>query len=112
MPGAVYELIQVGGVNDGKRFYIGSTIDARRREHEHRLLKTKSTAGFIIWLVEQGYDFKMRLIYRHTKYKDSLRMEESMIETALDKGEALMNNMSLALTFLPCHRYTWFFKPS
>lgn len=100
MPGAVYQLKQIGGTNDGRIFYMDTTINIKQTRAEHRDLNNIHTYGYIQALKKDGLNFEVQVIARRTK----LHMCDSVLRDLLYKGKQtgahLVNLASICRLYL------------
>lgn len=90
-PGAVYQLIQVGGLNSGRPFYMDCTNNTSTTRAEHRNLENIYTYGYIQALQKRDLDFRVSIITKQIKLSKCLELLYDLLRMGKDAGAHLTN---------------------
>lgn len=99
-PAVVYSLLQVGGVNSGRLFYISVTQSIEKTKKEHRSLDNVDTYGYIKALQEQGADFKLNISARRTTLGYAKAYAEKYIAGAMRENRHIVNDPAFRRLYL------------
>lgn len=90
-PGAVYQLKQVGGLNDGRVFYIDSTVNLKNTTKEHKNLQNIYTYGYIQALYKEDLKFEVMIIERRTRLFMCEQLVRDLLRMGKQTGAHLVN---------------------